>query len=444
MNLQDYLKLSYLLQNDPTNKEQKRAFALKHNLQELPKKKQLLFWMQHHSDIQEKKEPLKTITKILLFISFVCGFVSAVALLSYSGAKPVNVVYFFTIAVLIPLVSIFFSLFGLFFPKLFAPLFFTTWMQQLLSKFFKGESPLIQMPSQLKYRYILFIVQQNALLFSIGLFLGFLALIFTQDIAFAWSSTIAISAESFYHFLHTLAFAFEPFCPQSVVSLELIEKSHYFRLGEHISPLMQQNAALFGEWWRFLACSTLFYAIFLRLVLLLASYLQFQKSLKNAFLQTPGAAKLLRAMNEPIISTQAHDQEQTLPTQKHSLPKEDHKEHYYALLGWAYSKEELLLCSDTLNIHADKIESVGGNKTLQEESAIIAQMQESVLLLTKAWEVPTMEFIDFIEDLQANTSQITIYPLGYAKENYQPRVEDVTVWEAKIATQNFQKVRIKV
>jgi len=444
MNLQSYYKIKNILQQESTTKEERRTFALKNKLPDLTHKKQLLFWMNSY-DNESKTEnfSLSSIKNILLLITSLLGFFSAVALLSYSGDKPVNVIYFFTLAVVVPLFSMGISIFALFFEKAFTPLFLTTWLQKILVKLFTKQH--LHTENSLEASYLLFLVQLASLFFSLGLLGGFLLTILTQDIAFGWSTTLQIPTADFYEFLHTLSFAFKDICPQSSISLELIEKSHYFRLGQNISATMQENAALFGQWWKFLACSTLFYAIFLRLIFVAISYMKLQRDIEKKLFINPEVKQLLKDMNEPFISRKATQKEITSSVTTQDLaPAQEANENYFALLGWSFSEDELLLYSDDLQLHAKHHYTLGGNKSLKEESAIIQTLQGEILLLIKAWEIPTMEFIDTLEAIVSQSQSVVIYPLGYAKNSYRANPKDVALWEQKIATQNFENVSIKV
>lgn len=446
MNLQTYLKLTALIKEDNSTKAQRRAFFIKHKLEERSKLQQLLFWIQKQPIPREtENHPFFKATKVSLFLSFLFGIFTAVALLNYSGNAPVNVIYFFTIAVVFPLFSMLLSLFSLLFPKQFSPFFLTRYLQKFIIKFFSKETTTINMDKDLEHSYTLFFIQLASLLFSIALLLSFLFIIFTQDIAFSWSTTLTVEPNSFYSFLHTLSLPFANFCPQSLVSLEVIEKTHYFRLGQSITPQMQNNASLYGEWWHFLACATLFYAVFLRLILLGFSYIQLQNSLKKALLRIDGTTELLNDMNTPLITTQSPDTEKIQRTQDKTLQQIKHLDNYYdKVLGWAFLNDELLLAQEALNVKTKQSLIVGGNQTLEEENHITKTLDGNILLLTKSWEIPTMEFIDFLEAAAKQASSITICPLGYQERNYQTKMKDTKVWEKKIASQNFINVSIKL
>jgi hypothetical protein len=90
--------------------------------------------------------------------------------------------------------------------------------------------------------------QELALAFSVGLFLALLLVVASEDIAFAWSTTLQITPEGFHRFLNTVALPWREWLPQAVPSVELIEQSHYFRLGGKLSREMVAHASQMGEW----------------------------------------------------------------------------------------------------------------------------------------------------------------------------------------------------
>jgi len=441
MNIQTYIKLKNIINNDTSTKEQRRAFALKHAITELPKLQQLLFWQKHHTNrSKELSTSLSTLHTLVVFTAFFFGIATATTLLTYHGEHPVNILYFFGIAVLLPVLSMFFSLIAPLLPKIFLPFSLTNIIQKLYAKLLHVNTQTLSIEPKLRYSFLFFTMQLSGFVFSLGLLLGFIAIIFTQDIAFGWSTTLHITSESLYHFLEKLSFVFTPFCPQSAVSLELIEKSHYFRLGQTLSKEMQNNAELFGGWWQFLACSTLFYAIFLRLFFVIGSFIMLQRTLHRTLFYNKDVEKLLQDMNQPIITTVAKEKEIVAPqvTPKETTPKSTQK--YFAVVGWSATQEETLLASEALQLQTQHIYTLGGKNTLEEDTKIIQTLHGDILILIKAWEIPTMEFIDTLEELLEYGEHIYLYPIGYISKNYIPNPDDVAIWKNKIATQNLHNV----
>ena len=441
MNLQSYLKLTSLIHNDTSTKENRRAFALENNLEGKTKINQLLFWMHHAKHIpNDTPSHLHTVSGVVFFLAFLFGTLTATALLSYSGKEPVNSIYFLAIAVMLPLLSMFLSLVMMGMPKYVLPFSLGVWLQKLVAKLLYRQENSIKVAKSVQIAFAFFVMQMSGLLFSLGLLLAFLGIIFTQDIAFGWSSTLDITTQSFYNFLHTLSFAFEHLCPQSVVSLELIEQSRYFRLGQTVTQEMQNNAEVFGHWWQFLACSTFFYAIVLRLFFVGMSVMLLRSSIEKAFLRIEGVKHLLQDMNEPIISTVAQEQEDVYIEPLKPVVQTLQTAQYFAVLGWVFTSKELLLAQDARTLTAQHTATLGGQNSLEEDSATIEKMQGDVVLFIKAWEVPTMEFIDTVEELLEYVTHLYIYPLGYPSQEYKPKEEDVMIWKRKVAVQNFENV----
>ncbi len=88
--------------------------------------------------------------------------------------------------------------------------------------------------------------------------------------------------------------------------------SHYFRLGEKLDSSMIHNADKLGAWWKFLAMSTLFYAIGLRFLFWSFTKYLLDRELEKEFLALGGVSKILNEFNRPFISTKAPKPERHL------------------------------------------------------------------------------------------------------------------------------------
>ena len=110
MNLTDYSDLSQLLSLRPATRETNRAFGLDHrNHSPLD---QLLAWRDTHRRVLDRSRSDDVLARyqyqiglVMGTVAFVVGIFSGAALLNYSGKEPVNVVYFLTMAVVIPLMT---------------------------------------------------------------------------------------------------------------------------------------------------------------------------------------------------------------------------------------------------------------------------------------------------------------------------------------------------
>jgi hypothetical protein len=460
MNLKSYLNLHRLLQSDRTTREERRAFSLKHSELRDDPIRRLDTWLETHRHLidQESAEHVEGylywITLILLVAAFVFGLFSGVALLSYSGKEPVNVIYFMAVVILMPILTMTLTLISLFranrAKSTLIHLSPAYWMERIVAFFSQNAARYLQelkMSPLLANWIILRRSQWIALSFSIGLFVALIGVVVTRDIAFAWSTTLDIPPETFHRLLEQIALPWREWLPSAVPSLEMVTQSHYYRLGEKLSRSMLEHAALLGGWWKFLAMATLFYAIVLRIVMIVIVEYGYRRALRRSVLALEGADRLLKEMDEPLIRTHSsseavapvHQSSQRIPSVTTLLPK------YDAVIGWAIDEERLRVVADSFGITSSRYLQAGGMKSLEADKALIAQLPQGsdLLLVVKSWEPPTMDFIDFLNGLSQRAERITLLPIGTSKEGYLAERDDVNVWENKLASEGAQKVWIR-
>ena len=460
MKLKSYIDLYALLAREYASLEERRAFGLEHASQKHEPLAQLAAWTQAHEKNLERPKLserfdtfLYTTTLILVASALILGIFSGVALLSYNGKAPVNLVYFLAMVVFLPLTTMTLTLFSMIqankAKNLLVHVSPAFWMEKLIALFSKKsaeELKTLKINPLLANWIVIKRSQLIALAFSVGLLLALLGIVATKDVAFAWSTTLDISAERFHAFLDTLAFAWKGWLPSAVPSLELIEKSHYFRLGGELQQGMIENAALLGSWWKFLAMATLFYAIILRFFFYLFSVWGLKRALARSFLALDGAKQLLKDMNEPLITTQAAERElqerSTEGVYDRMVKVLDRA--YDGVQGWALPKTRLRVLCDHFGTTAPQCDEAGGNNTLEADAALAKQSAGSILLFVKAWEPPTMDFMDYLQMLSRNVQRVTVVPIGTQQQSYKAPQKEKEVWARKLATLDDEKVWIKI
>jgi hypothetical protein len=459
MNLKSYLNLYELLQSDTTTREQRRSFGLSNVLIKNKPIEQLLTWLNEY--IGTLKKPLLSetlssylygVTLTLVIIAFLLGFLSGIGLLSYNGHEPVNVIYFIAMVIFFPLFTMTLTLFSMIransTQSLLVHISPAFWMEKILHFLpHKTQENLkdLKINPLLMNWIIIKRSQVVALAFSFGLLFALLGMVATKDIAFAWSTTLHVTPQGFHHFLNTLAFPWREWFPWAVPSVELIEQSQYFRLGDKLSEEMVGNASKLGEWWKFIAFATLFYAILLRFLIYLLSVFGFKRAVKRSLFSLEGVQKLLNDMNEPIISTHAKQNEVVFNQDKSVYQNiVDRLDTSYDLvLGWAFPKEQLSVISDSMNVIAPKHYEVGGANTLEEDNEVIHLSHGEVLLFVKAWEPPTMDFMDFLELLSGQVDKVVVCPIGTVDEEYVSETKEVDVWARKLSSVSYENVWLK-
>ena len=458
LSLKSYLDLNQLLSIYRGSHEENRLFSLSQKKRDSVAI--LLSWLEKNlyrvtSELNSTKylHYLTIFSSLFGFIALILGFSTGFALLSYSGSEPVNVIYLLLVMVGLPLLSMLLSFLSIvfgnrganFFAHL-SPLYYLERVVNVLP--FAKDIELSSLPFSATLSKWIFLqrVQIFSFLFSLGLFLSLVIMIISKDIAFGWSTTLQVDAKSFQALLATISLPWREFIPSAVPSLELVELSHYFRLGKHLDSNMIQNADKLGAWWKFLAMATLTYALGLRLIFWgVISYL-FKKQLKKEFLSLDGVSKLIKEFQTPFVSTQSHKDEKHLEIKENIVHKveENVDEEYQAILGWNFSDEQLLLIEDSLSIKAKIKEPVGGKNSFLDDKKIIDKLKGDILIYVKAWEPPTMDFMDFLEDVLDNSSikSVNIAPLGTAESQYKYTQEDMEIWLRKLESIDSDKLGV--
>lgn len=459
MDLKRYLDLYALLEAAPSSREENRAFGITHVMIKNQPTQQILTWIEAHKS--KLKKPLLSetfssylyiMTLSLACIAFAVGLLSGIALLSYSGKEPVNVIYFMAMVIVFPVFTMMLSLIAMVrasrSQSVLVHLSPAFWMEKILGLLPGRMQENIR---ELKINPLLanwLIIKRSQLLslcFSFGLLLALLGVVITKDIAFAWSTTLEIDPETFYGILHTLALPWRELYPSALPSMELIEQSHYFRLGETLSAQMLANAPVLGEWWRFLACATLFYAILLRFLIYMIASLGLSRAVKRSLLSLKGTKQLLREMNEPIITTHGKEEENAFVPDDSSYGQtiDSLDSSYDVVQGWAITEKALLLLCDSMEVIAPEHFEVGGTNNLEEDSEIVAKSKGEVLLFVKAWEPPTMDFVDYVEELTLKVDKVIVAPVGTAENSYSATVKELNVWDRKLSVMHNEKVWLK-
>jgi len=461
LSIERYLDIYQLLKEYKADHETNRAFALKHKALLKNPIKLLILWANTHKhkitkELISKKylEYNASINSSLGIISFILGLLVGFGLLSYSGKMPVNIIYYLLIVVVVPIISITLSTIAIFtksntISNFITMLFPLHWIEVISRHLpFKHKPKQLNLPFSTKFSKLLFInrIQLFSLIFSIGIFLSLIIMVVSKDIAFGWTTTLQIDSKTFQSILSAIGIWWRDLVPSAIPSIELIEMSHFFRLGERLDSTIVQNADKLGAWWKFLAMATLFYSIILRLLFWIFTNILIKRQLKREILQIEEAKRVIYEFQNRYISTQSNQKEDELilnGDKKETIIKSK-KEKYSAILGWNFNIDEINLVNDTKELQAPLILKLGGGNSFEEDSRIVDTLRGKILLYVKSWEPPTMDFLDTLELLVENPNirKIEILPIGLAKELYKNREEDLDVWKQRVAKIKSQKVWI--
>lgn len=453
LNIVDFIDIVELIEKKLVSKSQNREFGIRY-YNVLKPTKLISLWIKENRfrlslPIKSKNiiDNLKVVNIILLTIILFIGFLTGLLLLSYSGKEPVNIVYFLFFVIIVPLINIFLSILLLFNIKsndnLLMNFLPTFWIQKII-EWYKNSINIKINPSLINLMFIQR-GQYLSLYFYIGLGLALILMVTTTDIAFAWSTTLNITPEEFYNILTIISSPWSNFIPSSI-SLELIRESHYFRLGGEVDRDMILNASRFGEWWSLLAFSTLFYSIFLRVIIILIINRVFILKVAKEILLIDGVDNIIKEIQNPIITTNSQDNEIEFIQSEERVDIKQKYNTYKYILGWAMSSDEIRYINKKLSISSQNIFEIAGNNSLEDDEKVISLIDNSVLLYLKSWEPPTMDLVDFLDDLIENIDGVVdIYLVGLESNRLkflQNELDMYSRWLASLENREFINLKV--
>ncbi|WP_028319633.1 DUF2868 domain-containing protein [Desulfobulbus elongatus] len=149
------------------------------------------------------------------------------------------------------------------------------------------------------------LVQLGGIGFNLGVIGATLAKVTFADIAFAWQSTLQLSAELVAGLVQWFALPWSWWLPQAVPTLAQIQGSQMV-LKEGMTHLETANLV---AWWPFLCCAVLVYGLLPRCLLLIVGLAQQRRTLDQLHFATLDLRPLVQRMTVPRIDTNGLRQE---------------------------------------------------------------------------------------------------------------------------------------
>ena len=393
------------------------------------------------SKLRNRVQLLNRIWVVLIVIASILGVGASASLLLYNGLEPVNVFYFLLFSIILPIFGVILTLISIiemisYKESISVDLMPPYWIASL----FKRKKEDYKIPSSLLKAYIIYLTQVVSLVFYTAMLIGLIAVISGKDVAFGWSSTLALSAEELKGVFNSIAYLWRDTLPSAVPSISLIEHSHYYRVGQW-HPI---NVAELGNWWRFLAMTLIVYAILPRVVLAPFTYYLYKKVERETILSIADALEVVDEICEPMINSQAENKEEILSYDiDKSLPTKTVDIIYDVVAGWSISEIDIKQILSIYGIKADKFIELGGDRDINRDINIIRGLKRGkIAIFVKGWEPPTLDFIDIIEELSHNQMSIDIIPIGFADEEYRCDDGDFEIWRGKIEYLNIKNTEV--
>jgi len=438
----------------------------------------LRFWLQHRrrfaDDGAQHHTPGSTLDNLLwagslllLLLGGVLGIGAGLSYFAYTGQTPLNVFIFFTIFILpqllfillIVLRPVLLRLANNDFPPLLralaAPLkkaaerrlratdstVETVGGKALTSLFVEKTGNLLKWP-------LFKATQLFAVAFNIGLAAVTLFKIATSDLAFGWQTTLDIGAGSLHSLVQTLAFPWSWLVAESLShpTLQQIEGSRII-LKEGIYHLTTTDLT---SWWPFLLFCLLFYGLLPRLILLLAGFIMYRRSMERYLRQRKFYA-ISRRMLTPLVSTQAEPEE----NRRDNRPSTAETPEKPADSQPISVREALILipvdlCDDnTLASLKEYLmpqgfrvsESKAIFRSYEEDRSLLEEMTDvdkAVVVVFEAWMAPIREQLSFLEKLACRLRQEASLGIclvgrpGPDRPFVSPQPQEYLLWRRKI------------
>jgi hypothetical protein len=430
------------------------------SLKDVPRM-QVLAWLSKVSGL-EHSHPGSSVTRalrigtlLLGLAGLILGGITAAAVFYYDGQQPVNVIHVLAAFVALQLILIMVLMLTLLPRRIFRWIPGATSVLETMRMLSPGRLQKIAsryLPEEYRHRAaallgegrahrLLFgrlekwlVVSSSqffAVAFNCGALLACLYLVSFSDLAFAWSTTLQVTAADIHSLTTFLSAPWRNLVPEADPSLALIEASRYYRLKEGLLPAAGQQAgagpAFLGGWWPFLAMSMLVYGLLPRVVLWAFSLQRLQAAVNEAVLHLPGVADLLDRMNRELVETQAREAEileVPNPGGTAAAPRHHLRGASCTLVSWSdVLRDEERLSRDAAGtwgcVPTGVLKAGGANSLARDEEMIARAAGRStgggVIVFVRSWEPPLQEFLDFLGELRAafpDRTPIVVAPLG--------------------------------
>lgn len=248
--------------------------------------------------------------------------------------------------------------------------------------------------------------QTAAVAFNVGLLATSLALVTFTDLAFGWSTTLAATPEVALSLVHAVSVPWAALAPQAVPTLELVEASRVFRLEQAAVPARAAEA--FTGWWPFLLAGIVTYGLVPRLALAALAAWRLAAATRHLLLDDARVTALLDRLASPALHLAADVAEigREAPTENVARPGRDGGGA--AAVAWAEAVDaDIAARTLRTRLAAELLPplfSAGGGASLDEDGRTIERLAaldaKRVVVFTRAYEPPLLEFVDFLRALR--------------------------------------------
>jgi hypothetical protein len=283
---------------------------------------------------------------------------------------------------------------------------------------------------------------------ALGFFTGALAvsllLVTFTDLAFGWSTTLNLDVALVYGWVSTLAAPWSAWLPQAAPDASLVEASRYVRLDQ--APIPQAQVERLGSWWPFVLMTILVYGALPRLLLLVLAGWRLRRATRRLLLDDPEVTALLDRLDAPLVGLDGDADEDGAEPGRPGLsaPDEPLAARGLLLVIWnqaAVPDTVRRWLHGALGVDAAAVANAGIVQSDAQLRGVLAEARQELgtpvqrlLVVTKGWEPPLLEFMDFLGLLReefGTAASITVVPLNVDGDRV--RASERDVWAKALA-----------
>ncbi|MGR8947657.1 MAG: DUF2868 domain-containing protein [Gammaproteobacteria bacterium] len=374
---------------------------------------------------------------LTVLIGVIVGASVAGAVLYYDGSSPINVFWAFLLLVGLPLLTLVLSLFLPWSRRggALSTLNTTQVVQSMLSTFSRWRENDILRVLEAFDAHLRWRLAANSQLFGLAFSCAALVVLITKvtlsDLAFAWGSSLDVNSEIVSRATVVLSAPWSSLVPQAVPDLELIETSRYFRLSDIRNEGLARSLT---RWWPFLAMSVFVYGVMIRAGMFALAAFQAKRCLRNEFLAHPQVVALVARLNMPAIVSDSNETEARQTSPELATTRQFAGiERPSLLVIW----QQAAVPDEFANVSCLTLNGVIDLDEIKAKIMAAIDGAGPVVISTKSWEPPLLEFHDALRALREMCGAATpVIVLPVDPHGKTASEAEKAVWQQSLATIN--------
>ncbi len=385
----------------------------------------------------------RTLSWLLLAVGLVVGVGVSSLALTFEGEYPINLLALLGVLVLLPfillLLTVMFCLLQALgmnaialLPHWMSP---GRWTLDLFERYaglqFSGIHGQGDARSRLGFWQVVVFSQLFGVGFYIGAVMSLAVLVSVSDLAFGWSTTLAVESSSIFSLFNTVALPWASVWPAAAPDAELVEASRIFRLA---APGGVEQVALLGTWWKYVLMSLLVWGLLPRLLLLFLGDWRFRRATRSYLLEHSEVTALIDRLVSPVVDLGRQQEQSCEPVEADLTGVSDVQS------ATSFADAYLLVWNGAVPESALRSEDVAWLGALSSDAQLssalnaIPSRYKKVVVFTKSWEPPLLEFLDVLAALRGQVGKscsIAVVPVGL--EGRSAQSSDIAVWARTVA-----------